>query len=105
MDPATKQPRRTSCNAVTALVGDDLKNDRIVQLRIPLRKRSWYIDFQPVDERWPNPGLALQKLRNGLQRDSVNAKGISRIGCGESCKDGGGGRMLRAVLNAHAKLG
>lgn len=101
----TKTQRRIGAGGCVLLVGDDLKNNRIVQLRILLRQRCRHFNFQTVHDRWSYPRLALNKLWDRFKGDAVKAKSVSRVGCGESGQYGSAGCMLRAILYAQAKPG
>src|SRR5690348_17323547 len=71
--------KSTGKSASATLVRNDLKNNRIVQLRILLRQRCGYFNFQTVRDGWSNPGLALDKLRDGCERDAVKPESVSGI--------------------------
>lgn len=87
------------------LVWDDLKNNRIVQLRVLLRQRCGHFNFETVHDRWSDPRLALNKLWDRFKSDPVQAKSVSSVRYGESGQDSSTGCMLRAILYAHAKPG
>jgi hypothetical protein len=87
------------------LVRNNLKDNRIVQLRILLRQRCGHFNFQTVRDGWSDPGLALDKLRDGCQRNAVKPESESGIGYGESGEDGGAAGVLRPRLYAQAKPG
>jgi len=103
--PARKKPRAGGPGACATSVRNDLKNDRIVNLRIFFRHGSGYIDFETVDERWSDARLILHELRSELQGDTVEPKSERRIRSGESGEDGGSGCVLRGILYAQAEFG
>ena len=60
--------------ALDALIRNDLKNNCIVQLRVLLRQRSWYIDFQAMRKGRSNPRLGLDYLWRRGQRYAIQMK-------------------------------
>jgi len=90
---------------VIILVRDDLKNNRIVQLRVLLRQRCGHFNFQTVRDRWSDPRLALNKLWDRFKSDPVQPKNVSSVRYGESGQDSSAGCMLRSILYAHAEPG